>query len=233
MRDPPAAARGRRLSVFCRTSQKPARVLTRASASTRGAPSLEPAAEFLDKKVALALWDWQFLRWVTSHPQGYLLNNFCRLHQVEKQLPSSCFVLFGVFRRCSDFFFFFFNAWYFEILLPCKEGPLFSCEMQPQLAHVLHRPLWTPALTSFGQLLVTMGFFVRRVCGFGGDPCEQWCVLVGWRMQCPEGGTPVLVSAQGFCSFADLNAQGVTSNFTLFPEPLFFVCPPLACLCLC
>lgn len=171
MRDPPAAARWRRLSVFCRTSQKPARVLTRASASTRGAPSLEPAAEFLDKKVALALWDWQFLRWVTSHPQGYLLNNFCRLHQVEKQLPSSCFVLFGVFRRCSDFFFFFLQCLVLRNPAPLQRGSSLLLWNAASTSSCLTPPSLDP---STNQL--------RAAFGYNGLLCKEGVWLWGWPL---------------------------------------------------
>lgn len=190
VRDPSAPARWCKLSVFCGASQKPLWVLTQANASSLRSPFSEPATKCLDKKVALALRDWDFLQWVTSHPQGYLLNNFYRLHQVEKQLPCSCFMLFGVWLVVGFFhsFFFFLNAWHLEILLPCKQGALLPCEMQPRLVHVLHHLHCIPALTSFGKLLVTMGFFVRRVCGFGGNICEQWFVLVGWRTRCHERG---------------------------------------------
>ena len=89
---------------------------------------------------------------------------------------------------CFFLFLFFFNVWHLEMLLPCEQGPLSSSEMQPQPVHVLHRLRCVPALTGCGKPVVSMGCFVRRVRGCGGDLCEQWFLLVEWRLQCCDRG---------------------------------------------
>lgn len=135
-----------------------------------------------------------------------------------------CFVLF------CFFFSPFSSDWRLKILLPRKQAPLFSCEIQPQLVHILQHFHCVPALTSFGKHLVPMGLFVRRVCGSGGD--LQAVVPFGEvKDMVLLAGIPLLVATPGFPSFADLSAQDVTSNSTSIPKSLF-LCPPLVSLCL-
>lgn len=70
------------------------------------------ATELLGKKVALAARDWDFAS------AGIILNSSYGPLQVEKQLPCSCFMLFGVWWFAVVFFFFFlFRFFFFSLLM--------------------------------------------------------------------------------------------------------------------